>query len=75
MLSKAGIRAEGDLTSETLGKRIRAAKQQKVPYTLIVGDEEVKNETATLEGRSGEKEVLPLSEIILRLKAEIESRA
>jgi len=68
------IRSELDASSETLGKRIRTAKQQKVPYTLIVGDEEIKNETATLEGRSGSKEALPIQEIILRLKAEIESR-
>ena len=42
--------------------------------TLVVGDAEIKNETATLEGRNGSKEALPISEIILRLKAEIESR-
>ena len=73
-LRAAGIRAELDASSETLGKRIRAAKTGKVPYTLVVGDAEIKGETGTIEGRNGGKESLPLQEIILRLKAEIESR-
>ena len=74
-LRSAGVRAELDASNDSLGKRIRAAKTAKVPYSVVVGDEEVKNETGTLEGRGGNKEALPVSEIILRLKAEIESKA
>lgn len=73
-LGGAGIRTELDAGSETLGKRIRAAKTDKVPYLLVVGDKEMGAETATLEGRGGKVGALPLPEIILRLKAEIESR-
>ena len=68
------IRAELDASNETLGKRIRLSKTEKVPYTLVVGDEEMKSETATIEGRDGNKESLPIQEIILRLRSEIESR-
>ena len=73
-LRKANIRVELDASSDTLGKRIREAKTSKVPYILVVGDEEMGTETATLEGRSGKVGALPLPEIILRLKAEIEGR-
>ena len=70
-----GIRAELDMSNETLGKRIRAAKTMKVPYFLVVGDEEMGTETATLESRAGKIGALPIQEIILRLKAEIENRS
>ena len=74
LLKAGGLRVELDASNDSLGKRIRAAKTLKAPYTLVVGDEEVKNETGTLEARSGNKEALAVSEIMLRLKAEIESK-
>ncbi|HWP61249.1 MAG TPA: threonine--tRNA ligase [Candidatus Paceibacterota bacterium] len=83
-LKAANIRVELDESGETLGKKIRSAKTSKVPYLLVVGDEEIKTETATLEGRppvgdvragAGKIGALPIAEIILRLKAEIETRA
>ena len=39
--SAAGLRAEVDDRSETLGFRIREAETQKIPLTLVIGDEEV----------------------------------
>ncbi|MAG30547.1 MAG: threonine--tRNA ligase, partial [Deltaproteobacteria bacterium] len=41
VLSAAGLRAEVDDRSETLGFRIRDAEKQKIPLTLVIGDEEV----------------------------------
>ncbi len=73
-LRNAGIRAEVDASNESLGKRIRNAKTEKVPYTIVVGDEETGTETGTLEGREGKIGALPIQEIVLRLKAEIENR-
>ncbi len=60
---------------DSLGKRIRAAKMEKVPYLIIVGDEEVAAGTATLEGRAGKIGALPVTDIISRLKDEIATRA
>lgn len=71
----ANIRAELDDSAETLGKRVRSAKTGKVPYLLVVGDEEMQTQTATLEGRSGNIGALVISEIISRLRAEAETRA
>jgi threonyl-tRNA synthetase len=46
-LSSARIRAEVDNRSETLGFRIRDAEKQKIPLTLVIGDEEVDRGTVS----------------------------
>lgn len=74
-LKSAGIRVVLDESNETLGKKIRNAKTEKIPYLLVIGDEEVKAQTATLEGRGGKVGALAVAEIISRLKEEIASRA
>jgi threonyl-tRNA synthetase len=47
----AGIRAEINIENESLGKKIRDAKLQKIPYLLVVGDKEVESKTVTVESR------------------------
>lgn len=54
-LKKSGIRVELDESGETLGKRIRGGKTEKIPYLLVVGDKEVEAKTVTVENRDGEK--------------------
>lgn len=44
---RAGIRFETDYRDEKLGKKIREAQIAKIPYQLVVGDDEVKNNTIT----------------------------
>ncbi|MBI3984161.1 threonine--tRNA ligase [Candidatus Microgenomates bacterium] len=39
----AGLRSEADLSNETVGKKIRQAELMKVPYTLVIGDNEIKS--------------------------------
>ena len=74
-LKDAEIRAEIDDSNETLGKKVRNAKTEKVPYLLVIGDEEVGNKTATLESRDkGKLGASPVADIILKLKEEISSR-
>ena len=74
-LREVSIRVELDDSNETLGKRIRNAKTEKVPYLLVVGDDEVSGKTATLEGRKGKIGALPLPDIITRLTEEVRSRS
>lgn len=50
-LEKLGVRVELDDASETLGKRIRNAENQKVPFILIVGEKEVADKTVTIRSR------------------------
>ena len=44
----AGIRVELMTAEETLGKRIREAEKQKIPYMLVVGDEEKKSKSVNV---------------------------
>jgi threonyl-tRNA synthetase len=46
-LSSVRVRAEVDDRSETLGYRIRDAEKQKIPLTLVIGDEEVERGTVS----------------------------
>jgi threonyl-tRNA synthetase len=73
-LQAAGIRAELDDSNETLGKKIREARQQKIPYTLVIGDQEVAENTVTLEGRTGKVGALSIEAVIAKLKEEIKTR-
>jgi len=50
-LSKDAIRAELDASNESLGKRIRNAKTQKIPYICVIGDNEITNDTLSVESR------------------------
>ncbi len=74
-LQAAGIRATLDLSDESLGKKIRAAKVEKIPYWLVVGDKEIAAQEATLESRDhGQVGSSPVKEIIERLATENKNR-
>lgn len=51
-----GIRTMVDDADETVGKKIRAAAQQKVPYILVVGDRELGGEELTVRIRGQEEQ-------------------
>ncbi len=70
------VRAEADLTGDTLNKRIRNAATAKVPNTLIVGERELAEGNVTLK-RYGEQEqqTMPFAELQGRLSAAIKDRA
>lgn len=54
-LTYSGIRVETDLRSEKIGRKIRDAQFEKVPYMLILGDKETENgATVSVRERSGE---------------------
>ncbi|HYE23019.1 MAG TPA: threonine--tRNA ligase [Candidatus Paceibacterota bacterium] len=75
MLQAAGVRAELDDASESLGKKIRATKQERVPYFLVLGDKEVESGAVTLESRGGSSETLSREELVSRLTTEIQERS
>ena len=75
-LRAARIRAELDDRNEKLGYRIRDAQVRKVPYTLVVGQREAADGTASLRPRSGEDAgAVPVERIVRDLVAEISSRS
>jgi len=74
-LKKAGIRANLDDRSETLGSRIRDAQHQKVSYMLVIGDNEVKNATVTVRDRKGTNAgELSIETVITNIRKEIDEK-
>ena len=51
LFSKAGIRVELDGSNETVGNKIRKATQEKVPYLLVIGDQEMNSTTLAVRDR------------------------
>jgi len=69
-LKDAVIRVEIDTSDDNFGKKVRKAKVEKVPYFIVIGDEEVKNQKVTLESREGKKEGLDVDSLIQKLGKE-----
>jgi threonyl-tRNA synthetase len=70
-LIESGIRAEKDFRNEKLGLKVREAELQKVPYMVVIGDREVKQEMIAPRARTG-KTLSPLKveEFIQKIKEE-----
>ncbi len=75
-LRAEGVRAEADLGPERMGAKIRQAQLMKVPYMLVVGDQELQNETVALRKRDGSRQNdMPVSEFVALVKERIANRA
>jgi threonyl-tRNA synthetase len=75
-LKAEGIRASADLSSERMNAKIRNAQLMKVPYMLVVGNNEMEAGKVSLRVRDGSQENnIQLSEFIARAKDRINSRA
>jgi threonyl-tRNA synthetase len=53
-LRKRGIRIELDIDSEKIGNKIRKSSVRKIPYSVIIGDKEVSENSVTVRRRNGE---------------------
>ncbi len=75
-LRKNNIRVELDESNETLGKKIRGAKMQKIPYLLVLGDKEMEEKMITVEVRGSEDKgtKTSLPDFIAKITAEIKER-
>ena len=69
-LKTAGIRVTLADDNDSMGKKIRAAKNDKLPYFIVLGDKEAADHTVTLEKRDGTNEVLTLDTLIAKLTDE-----
>lgn len=71
-LRAAGWRAELDGRNEKLGYKIREAQVEKIPYAVVIGDREVRDQTISARRRGGENlKPMPVAEFIGMLKAEV----
>ncbi len=71
-LQQAGYRVLLVDESESMGKRIRAAKQAKTPYVLVIGDKEIEAENLTAENRDGESRKLTSQELLTELAEQMD---
>ncbi len=73
-LKGAGARVDMIGAIDPLGKRIRSSKLEKVPYVLVVGDDDVASGTVGVNPRGGEVERgVGLAEFLARFAADVQS--
>lgn len=74
-LKAAGLRAELVGSDETLGKRIRAAQIEKIPYILVVGEDEMKAGTVAVRHfKENDLGAMKISDLVTRLQKEATER-
>ena len=67
-LQSAGVRSELDLENQSLGKKIRQAKLEKIPHLVVIGDQEVADQKLTVESRDeGKISGLSVNELIKKI--------
>lgn len=74
-LSAAGIRVEIDFRSEKIGYKIREARNERIPYIVVVGDkEEAENKISMRSRKNGDEGILELEELIQRIHEEVTNK-
>ena len=74
-LRDAGIRAGLDVSPEKIGAKIRSATLEKVPYILVIGEQEAAAGTVNIRHRSqGQKGTVPVGQFLEHCLAEIRQR-
>ncbi len=75
-LDEAGVRVETDHRAEKIGFKIREARNERVPYMLIVGEKDVEANAVSVRSReNGEEGQQSLDNFIERITKEIKERA
>ena len=74
-LEEAGIRTETDIRAEKIGYKIRSAQMQKIPYMIIIGENEAANNTVSIRKRGNlEAKDVKIEELINEMKQKIKTR-
>ena len=73
-LKEKGVRVELDDRNESLGKRIRAAKEMKTPYVIVIGDKEKESGNLTVETRGEKIENISIEDFMNKITEEIKDR-
>ncbi|MBU6370928.1 MAG: threonine--tRNA ligase [Patescibacteria group bacterium] len=70
-LSAAGFRIDCDTSDGNMGKKIRDAKNNKIPYTVIIGDKDIEAGKISVESRDkGQLGQMPLAEFLEKMEKE-----
>jgi len=74
-LTAAGVRAECEHDGDGFGKKVRKAKNEKIPYWIVIGDKEMEAKKVTLESRdNGQLGQMDVVEVVEKIKQEIEAK-
>jgi len=75
MLAREEVRVSVDDRPEKIGYKVRQARQvDRVPYMLIVGEREVREQVVSVRGRGDETEQMPPETFLAKIKTEIRNR-
>ena len=75
-LCEMGYRATADLTGEKIGKKIRLAQMEKIPYMLVVGDRDMADQTVSVRHRAeGDLGAMSFDAFAALLKDVVDSKA
>ncbi|MFQ6862555.1 MAG: threonine--tRNA ligase [Beduini sp.] len=75
VLKEANIRVENDIRDEKLGYKIRDAQVHKIPYQLVLGDNEAKEKTVTYRAYGKQEQItVSLEEFVSMIQEEIQSK-
>src|SRR3954467_11427558 len=74
-MREAGLRAELDDRTESVGRKIREAELRKIPFMLVVGDREAEEGTVAVRRHGqGDEGSVPVADFVERLRAEAAER-
>ena len=74
-LKKNDVKVEFDNRDEKLGYKIREAKNERVPYIIVVGEKEVNGNTVSVRNRKDEEKEYALKDFIYHVKDEIKTKS
>jgi threonyl-tRNA synthetase len=75
-LAEAGFRVEANTRSDKIGAKIRDAQMQRVPYMLILGDQELEaGNVAVRHRREGDLGAMSLEEFLSKVVSERDTRS
>lgn len=73
-LKEKSVRVTFEDSNDSLGKRIREAKTNKIPYVVVIGDKEKDSNTVTVEGRTEKLEGITVEDFVARVEKESRER-
>lgn len=73
-LNQSGIRVEKDFRAEKIGYKIREARNQRIPYLIVVGEKEKENNQISVKFRGNDEGSMSIEEFIGQITTEINER-
>jgi threonyl-tRNA synthetase len=74
-LQAAGLRVEIDASSERMQAKIRDAQMEKIPYMLVIGDQEMEAGQVNLRKRDGQKPgAMSVDDFVAQAKQAVEEK-